>query len=534
MKKTFLIITLITACAQPMLGQAVIDALPNISGQLKGTARQTAMGGAFGALGGELSSIAQNPAGIGVYRSSEISVTPSFNFFDNSVKSPTGSSRNNDFYFTADNMGVVGVINFNKGALRNLNFGFAYNNISNFNNKYRADWGNIGSSITQFIASQANSLGCYPHDLALASNYNPYDSNLPWLSVLGYNTNLIHPLNNNGVYNSIFSSSATSGNAALIGYTSGGIDEYDFNISGNIWDKFYWGVTVNVNNILYRVESYYSETLQNAQVANNHGENRKVYNTNGTFELQNLLRTTGYGAGAKLGIIYRPTNALRLGIAFHTPTFYEMTDTYSAAVDYRFDNVAGKPLMGSKDNIDNQTDLGSFSYNFSTPWHLIGSVAMVLGKSAIISVDYEYIDVPMMSFSSIYHDYTVSNNSIKEASQGTHNVRLGAEYRISPAFSVRAGYAYESSPIKAEYYSGNLTPMIVEGTLIHYQIPGDTHNITCGVGYSINNISIDAAYVFRMQPYSIYAYPTAHSGSYSPTIMDTHLNSLKITLAYRF
>ena len=87
--------------------------------------------------------------------------------------------------------------------------------------------------------------------LAETSQYNPYDTSLSWLSVLGYNTNLIHAVSD-GNFQGIFGS-ATSGSAALTNYTSGSIDEYDFNISGNVLDAFYWGVTVNVNSITSRV-----------------------------------------------------------------------------------------------------------------------------------------------------------------------------------------------------------------------------------------------------------------------------------------
>lgn len=531
MKKTSIITIFMLACTLPMWGQAVMDALPNISNELKGTARYASMGGAFGALGGDLSSIAQNPAGIGVYRSSEITVTPTFNFYDNCVTTPTKQNRNNDFYFTGDNMGVVGVINFRQGILRNLNFGFAYNNVVTFNNSYRADWNNIGSSLTNLIASKTTNYNYTPQMLAETSQYNPYDTSLSWLSVLGYNTNLIHAVSD-GNFQGIFGS-ATSGSAALSNYTSGSIDEYDFNISGNILDALYWGVTVNVNSITYNIESYYAENLFDANVSDNRVNNRQTYRTNGRFELQNLLHTSGYGAGVKVGLIWRVANFLRLGAAFHSPTFYDMSDTYSAAVDYRFENVNGKVLSGDKNKVENQTDLGTYSYSFATPWRLMGSAAFVLGKIAILSCDYEYTATADMYYSSMHGDYSTSNLSIDQATQGIHTIRVGGECRITPQFSARVGYAYETSPIKPEYYNGEYTPTIVDGTLVQYQVPGDVHNITCGLGYRINNISIDAAYVHRMQKYSLFPFEGAGS-SFVPSIMDTHLNTVKVTVGYRF
>ena len=227
MKRIYLITTLVLTASLTMSGQSVMDALNSISTQTKGTARYSAMAGAFGALGGDMTSIKQNPAGIGVYRSSELTVTAGFNFYDNRVSS-SPSQRNNDFYFTGDNMGVVGVINFKSGALRNLNFGFAYNSVASFNNEYRADWNNIHTSLTQLIASKASGLDCPPGDLAIGSSYNPYKS-MPWLSVLGYNTNLIYHSPSSSApnqYAGIFNDQQSSGKAYLTNITSGGIDEF--------------------------------------------------------------------------------------------------------------------------------------------------------------------------------------------------------------------------------------------------------------------------------------------------------------------
>ena len=210
-----------------------------------------------------------------------------------------------------------------------------------------------------------------------------------------------------------------------------------------------------------------------------------------------------------------------------------MTDTYSAAVDYNFENVNGRHLTGSSSDIQNRTDIGSISYEFCSPWHFIGSIAAVIGKWGIISADYEYTTARDMYYSDIYNNYTYTNQCINSQAENIHNVRIGLEGRITPAFSVRAGYAYQTAPLGRSYFDGIQAPQITEGTIYHYQIPGDVHNITCGLGYRINNISIDAAYVYRTQNHSIYAYPEAGYG-YTPTTMNLNNHSIKISLGYRF
>lgn len=531
MRKLFITAILLT-CTLTMLGQGVMDVLPALSGQVQGTARYSSMAGAFGALGGDLTTIRQNPAGIGVYRSSEATVTAGFNFFNNTVETPSHVSKNNDFYFTGDNMGLVGVINFRSGALRNLNFGFAYNNIANFNNKFSADWSNIDQSLTQLIAGKTSAGGFTPSELSLHGIYNnPYNTNLPWMSVLAYNTNLISISTNNN-YAGIFGP-ATRGNAYLDFYSSGSIDEYDFNISGNVLDKLYWGLTINVTNINYRLESYYGEELTNAQVADNSSSSTATSQTNGGYELRNLLHTDGYGAGVKLGLIYRPHPYFRIGLAFHSPTFYNLSDTYSGAVGYSFDKVNGSRLYGNMDDIDNQTDIGSIYYNLSTPCHYLASVAAVIGKLGMISFDYEYIDSKRTKYSGGYYSYQYENKMISEQLKGIHNLRAGLEIRVTPSFSLRAGYAYESAPMDEKYFNGITTPQLTESTIAHYQVPADAHNFSCGLGYRINNFFIDAAYVHRKQMYSIHPFEQNVS-DYQFTTMDMRHNSIKATIGFRF
>ena len=96
-------------------------------------------------------------------------------------------------------------------------------------------------------------------------------------------------------------------------------------------------------------------------------------NTNGWYLMQNALHTNGSGIKANLGVIMRATNNFRLGFAFHTPNYYKMTDTYSAAVKYNFDR------SGTSYNDLAETPNGSYSYEFESPWRMIASAAYVFG-----------------------------------------------------------------------------------------------------------------------------------------------------------
>jgi len=72
--------------AAPAFAQSAIDAYTLNPTELRGTARFMSMGGAFTSLGGDLSAVSQNPAGIGVYRRSEIGATLDIDIRNNSTQ----------------------------------------------------------------------------------------------------------------------------------------------------------------------------------------------------------------------------------------------------------------------------------------------------------------------------------------------------------------------------------------------------------------------------------------------------------------
>ena len=77
MKKIIIAFSCIFAFAYAE-AQNEIQALRYSQYTLFGTARYQGMGGAMDALGGDFSAASVNPAGLGIYRKSEASFTPSF------------------------------------------------------------------------------------------------------------------------------------------------------------------------------------------------------------------------------------------------------------------------------------------------------------------------------------------------------------------------------------------------------------------------------------------------------------------------
>ncbi len=96
------------------------------------TARSMSMGGAFGALGADFSSLSSNPAGIAVYRRSEFTISPVLQF-NNANSSYLGTeSTNSNANLGVGNIGFVLAFPREKkvSGWKGTSFGFGYNRIN--------------------------------------------------------------------------------------------------------------------------------------------------------------------------------------------------------------------------------------------------------------------------------------------------------------------------------------------------------------------------------------------------------------------
>lgn len=198
------------------------------------------MAGAFGALGGDITTLSQNPAGIGVYRNSDIAATIDLSNQVSSVNTAGVKSTDNKFNFSCNNFGFVWTVRFNQEALKNLNFGFAYNKQKSFDRTYKTAYSGItgASSLSGYIAKLSEGYTADNLGYSDNSSYDPYDQN-PWLNVLGYQSYLINPKSSaSNTWGSIVGNGSTA-TGDLYVREKGSIDEYNFNIGGNIYNVFY-------------------------------------------------------------------------------------------------------------------------------------------------------------------------------------------------------------------------------------------------------------------------------------------------------
>ncbi len=542
MKKKVLAMLL---CGLPLLinAQDAFDVLQMSQTELRGSSRFQSMAGAFGALGGDLSTLTQNPAGIGVYRSSDLGITLSLDF--NSTKA--GVDKINETKFNVNNVGYVGAIRLNSESVPNLNFGFTYNRLQSFNRHYIGGVANIPTSMSNFVADEfVNVPGFTDGDLYWDDDYNPYfDGYAPWAAVTMFdmttqNGGYVGIINSNDGYMQGLFGQGTTGNAYYEVEERGHADEYNIGFGGNIANKLYFGLDFGILDLDYKSYQTYEEDLNNAYVM---ADDIDLFtspiineNTRADWNLTNYLHTSGTGVNFKFGLIWKPIQALRFGAAFHTPTYYDMRDTYLVGANllaYEDNNLLYRASKNSNDGYNY-----SGTYTIKTPWHFMGSVAGVIGTNAILSMDYEYVANETMRIGDDRNnDYPDVTDNVKAYFKPSHIIRVGGEYRLTPNWSVRAGYSYKTTQVEkgVDDYDYNIATV---GTNPAYQYDNAVHNITGGFGYRYQKFYADLAYVHKMRKSVYNAFsPINDDYGYEPNVsadVTDHNNRISLTLGMRF
>lgn len=461
--------------------QNEIDALRYSQLTYGGTARFTAMSGAFGALGGDFSSLSVNPAGIGIYRRSEFTFTPSF-FTQKTTSNFKGNSLDDYKYNTNfSNAGVV--LSYyepeTKNAWKGISFGFGYNRMGNFHNRISMSGKNTENSVLDLYVADAQGVG------GDTSAMDPFSTQLALSSLAIFldtsNGVFYHHLQ--GIYGQEQSKSVSS---------NGSMGETVFSLGGNYNDKLYLGATIAIPHIRYHEESSYTETADT-----------NAYNDFKYFELNHDLRTTGVGFNFKFGMIYKPLDWLRIGGALHTPSYFEMHDSWSSDVKTDVLNTV----------FTAQSPSGSYDYSLTTPMRTIGSIGVVIKKMGLIGIDYEFVDYPSASLRSSNYKYINENKAIRNEYTQGNNIRFGTEWRLQP-LSVRAGAAYYSSPYKKGGFSN--------GARIDY---------SAGIGFREEDFFLDFAYVLSQTSENYYFYDASIT---SPSENDSRRSSILMTLGFKF
>ncbi|MBS1597947.1 MAG: hypothetical protein JST75_06960 [Bacteroidetes bacterium] len=482
-----------------------------------GTARQQAIGGAMGSLGGEITSTFVNPAGIGMYKTSEVVFSPGFYFQkDKSDYLGVNSSGNNKSNFNIGASGFVfGIpgpsdnhVTISVAVNRAANFGGntyykGQNNYSSFSEQYAEEFANSGLSIDQAINSQSISYGTrsalytYLVDTATVGGS---------LLVIGQPQKVLAA---NGQLTQVNNIS-----------TKGGITEAALSLAGNSKDKWMYGISIGVPIVNYTKNTVFTESDASG-------------NTNNDFSsstYQETYTSKGAGVNFKLGGIFNASPSWRVGLAVHSPSFYVLTDKISTTMRTNTENYAPETTITSQE-LDGGSS-GSVKYQIASPWRFIGSVSYLFGggvadvkqQKGFVTADVEYVTTRSSKFSSpkdengydLYDQgyFDGVNNVVKSYYKNNFNFRVGGELKFN-TIAARAGFAYSMNPYKES------------------ELKADRMYISGGLGYRNKGVFVDVTYVLGFVKDVNFPYRLADKSNVYAVVKQTTGTAL-LTVGFKF
>ncbi len=476
-----------------------------------GTARNQAIGGAGVSLGGEFSSLFINPAGLGFYKTNDFVLTPSYSLKKNKSSYRSTNSKSNEDNF---NLGASGLLisspSERSKTVKNITFAIGVNRVADFNNHIYYKGQNSTSSysekyleelINNNVTDPNNAAGDYPYGASLAFNTYLIDTVLAGDgSVSGYRS-VADPgfgLTQENTIN-----------------TSGGITDLALGGAINLNEKWFFGGTLALPFLNYNRDANYKESDLSGNSTNNFNY----------FESKETLQTKGVGVNARLGIIYKPVEYVRLGLAVHTPTFYQLTDKYTAEIITELEGYKGAGTKHqSSDDLNNGTPLES-KYNLVTPLRIMASASYVFrevenvkNQKGFITADVEYVDYKGASFSAVDNTdgtandyYSALNKTIDNLYKAAINFRLGGEIKFN-TIMFRLGGAYYSNPYKNE--------------------KADLVKLSGGLGYRNKGIFIDVTYVYSMNKDINYPYRLEDKPNV-PALIKNNAGNIVATIGFK-
>lgn len=541
-------ILMLTAIPATAAAQSSIDALTLSDTELRGTSRFMSMAGAFTALGGDLSTLTQNPAGIGVYRGSDVALTLDLSFLSNKSSNIPGGATMNNTNFDANTIGYVGTMNFSSNSVMStFSWGVSYNRLKSFTRNYRGSGIPLQTSMSNYIALMSD--GIDPENMISKSGYDPYqDSQINWMNILAFNGAITTPTivtDNAGkvtdiYYDGLFQYDvpaqdgnpaipATTGTAGFNVRERGYADEYNIAFGGNLANVVQWGLDLGITDLTHEQWTSYDEALQGANIRAGNEYYDVIEEGDCDWQIDNWKKTTGTGFNLKFGLILKPVQELRIGVAVHTPTWYSMTTSYNANLTYGGSNRVQR---------DRGTNTAVYDWNLRTPWKLMFGLAGVIGGRGIISADYEYSAYDKMHTSDSYGDFDDYNDDIATYFRATNTLRLGAEFRVTPQFSLRLGYSYVSSNVKNDAADNNLE-IYTSGTNLGYTFNQSSNYVTAGLGYRTGGFYVDLAYVNRQRTSTYHCFTPFQDYDGLWTLapqakIKENANQLALTVGYKF
>ena len=502
-----------------------------------GTARSMGMGGAFTSLGGDMASFGYNPAGFGMYQRNEVSATLGLGIAEAKNINTYSNGSNSAVRVAINNIGASLKVYEGSGTLTAINFAVGYNKTADYNYDMSYAGPTTESSLADAFADIANANGLLINSnnrITDPNGYSDYDMNpYFWGTVMGYKAGLINK-GTNGWYPDEIANGAMMSQYTTL-QSRGSAGEFSFAFGFNFSNLFYLGASLDIQNIQRKQTIYYNEYIDYAPGSRPNAADYPYQLRD--FEFGQTMKIDGTGIGAKLGIVIRPVEALRIGLAVHAPTYYSFVYSYSASLSsaalsagnnpYGWEVVNGyvyadeyTPIL--KDNRENR-------WCFTSPTRLLAGISYAIGPFAVISADYEYSAYSSLGWDDTPAETGYTNDTFRYGLKGTHTVRGGIEAKFAPWLSLRVGGGYRSSVLDSNY------------DMIAFSEPvaDKLWYASAGIGFRLGEVtSIDLAYQYRNTHYSNYYTFRTQLGdtpNESPLYgLDMINHNIALTFAFRF
>lgn len=567
MKKTIITalmsLTVVAASAQTMY-----DGLTFSQNNYYGTARSIGMGNAMIAVGGDLGSIGINPAGSAVAGYSQFTITPNLTISSMNASYSaypvggadkfTNETNKNLTRFSMPNLGLTFSWDTgNRSGLKSVTYGFIVNGTNNYTGKML---GGGRNDKTSYISSMAVAADGYDIDFLNGyrdsqggsidtwdnAYYNPDDrgSYAPWnvianaqagsISNYGSTSDPSYYWRYIGATEGYENTGETDedGNCIYNIYLPGALNQsygrkvtgskYDamLNLGLNFGDTFFIGANLGITSLNYNYDEYFKEAAEDPSAFGiDFGDGKTTCFSD--YRTRYSYTADGNGVYGKFGFLWRPVGGIRVGAAIQTPTIMEINERWIQDVNVNYTN--------SQYNGSAQTPEGSYSYRLRSPYRFNAGAAFTFAGMALVSADYEMTDYSTMKFMSKDggwdSTYDTLNDEIRDCMGVSHMIRIGAEFKPTPEFAVRAGYNFTTTP---EYVS--------EGC-ITTKLNDRINAFSVGLGYSSNGsfFADIAARLMLLADEYVSPYANYLSDLDSPLILNKRdIYSVTATFGWRF
>lgn len=458
----------------------------------QGSARFMGMGGSMGALGGDISSSGINPASLGgmTENYAGIGALDNFKFNSSTYNGVTELNSSNSFKVPSAGFVIAEDMSDKENGIMFQQITVQYSGIKSLHSNLNYNGQNFYSLLEPFAI---HGQGIPPSDIY---SQRAFTTAMAYeVFALDYNSSnetYVPRLNNGDMYHE------------REVRTRGGIGEGGIGYSINFSHTFYLGANLNFRFIRHKEEIRHKETLTDTSIVSLR-----------SFEYDNNIHTKGFGGNLKLGAIYLVNNNIKLGIAYHSPSFMSMEDSVYSDMKATHD-------FGTQEVLDGFEPFYIYKYRHRTPQRMIGSVSYGTFDQKIgVNLDVEYSNYSKAIFKRALIDGDAYNfEDVNEAMSTTYapvvNFRLGGEVKIVEDVFARAGYGLYPTPLRARAS----------------MFDNPRHFYSGGFGFKIDEFIIDLAYSYTQYSSEYYAFDPSKIENLVTTNTQSH--SVVLTVSGRF